>query len=361
MIGERFGNAADAVPGGAVSPRGPALMMQGGGRESRNAWRWMIDAAGHGDLVILTAGSRTEAEKRALGDPDDRRGLDGLACDVAPCGPNGGFNSVQMFRLPKYTHPFAAWTADERSAHAAALAALSHAEAVYFSGGDQNNYFAWPRDIAAAVATMYRERHGVVSGSSAGMAVQGSPGFDFAAANAAGMDTLETPYAAVAPGVDAKEISFTTDLLGLDVMRGVITDTHFHQRDRFGRLVAFLTRTGAPHAIACDEQNAVVVSGGVATLTRDIDKGACFFMTAKATGRNANGSVKSEVAVVRLDQNGQTFDLTGWRAKPSATKGLATPAPPYRVDVDGSRAGTAFYSPSDPYTVGAAHAPAQSK
>jgi cyanophycinase-like exopeptidase len=312
-------------------------MMQGGGPESKRAWKWMIEMAGHGDLVVLTAGSRTQAEKGP-----QEEALDGLACALGTCGAGtkDGFNSVQMFRLPSHKHPAAWWTAEEKEAYAAALAAVGHAEAIYFSGGDQHNYVAWPRPIIDAVRAVYRERHGVLAGSSAGMAIQGSPAFDFAAANDAGVDSIDTDFAAVSPGVDAKEISFTTDFLGADVMKGVVTDTHFHQRDRFGRLVAFLTRLGtakAPHALGCDQDVAVVITKGVATLTRDVEKGGCFFLTSKKLGKNANGSVKSEVEVVRLDENGQAFDLGAWKSKP----GTPAVAAPYRVTVDGAHAGSA--------------------
>jgi len=64
--------------------------------------------------------------------------------------------------------------------------------------------------------------------------------------------------------------------LDTPLLRGVITDTHFAQRDRMGRLVAFLARivedgwAREAYGVAVDEQTAIVVEadGGATVLNQ---------------------------------------------------------------------------------------------
>ena len=65
------------------------------------------------------------------------------------------------------------------------------------------------------------------------------------------------------------EISLTDDLLSLPWMATVLTDTHFFQRDRMGRIMVFLARAtksgwggaAGPLGVAVSEHTAVLVDG----------------------------------------------------------------------------------------------------
>jgi cyanophycinase len=110
------------------------------------------------------------------------------------------------------------------------------AEYVFFAGGDQCNYVKYflHGPIEAAVRSVYA-RGGAVGGTSAGMAIQGGAIYD--ACNDASSQSslaLADPY--------NDEISFTTDFFDWKDLGNVITDTHFAQRDRMGRLFAFIAR-----------------------------------------------------------------------------------------------------------------------
>ena len=88
----------------------------------------------------------------------------------------------------------------------------------------------------------------VVGGSSAGLAVQGQFLFDALRGGVTSEDALKYP-------TDSK-VSLARDFLRVDEpwMHGVITDTHFKQRDRMGRLVTFVARVAQAHWERGDHQ-----------------------------------------------------------------------------------------------------------
>lgn len=137
--------------------------------------------------------------------------------------------------------------------------AVRDAEYVFFAGGDQCNYvkFFLNGPIEEMVRRLY-ERGGAIGGTSAGMAIQGKAIYDACTdASAQSARALADPY--------NDEISFTNDLFDWRDLGNVITDTHFAQRDRMGRLFAFIARqlreSNAADflGIAADERTAVLV------------------------------------------------------------------------------------------------------
>ncbi len=115
--------------------------------------------------------------------------------------------------------------------------AVRDAEIVFFAGGDQCNYVRWIKGTrtAEAVASVYH-RGGAVGGSSAGLAIQGQIVYDSCPDQSAqSKDVLLNPYSI--------DVSLSRDFFHWPPMRGIITDTHFLQRDRMGRLLVFMART----------------------------------------------------------------------------------------------------------------------
>lgn len=114
--------------------------------------------------------------------------------------------------------------------------ALRGAEYVFFAGGDQCNYVRLFNDnqVEVMLRRLYA-RGGAIGGTSAGMAILGKAIYDACNdASSQSKNALADPY--------NDEISFTTDMYDWPLMENVITDTHFAQRDRMGRLFAFLVR-----------------------------------------------------------------------------------------------------------------------
>jgi cyanophycinase len=135
---------------------------------------------------------------------------------------------------------------------------VNRAEIVWFAGGDQCNYIRWIKGtpVHRAVQRVFR-RGGGVGGNSAGLAIQGEIVYDACPdQSAASKDVLLNPFSV--------DVTLSSDFFRWPVMRGIITDTHFHQRDRFGRLAVFLARANATGkrviGVAADEQTSIVVS-----------------------------------------------------------------------------------------------------
>ena len=113
---------------------------------------------------------------------------------------------------------------------------VRNAEVVFFAGGDQCNYVRWIKGTrtADAVKDVYR-RGGAVGGTSAGLAIQGEIAYDACPNQSAqSKDVLLDPY--------HDDVSLSRDFFTWPPMRRVITDTHFNERDRMGRLLVFMSR-----------------------------------------------------------------------------------------------------------------------
>ncbi len=317
VVYPRVGSTEDST----AIPQGPGLLLMGGGTDVDQAFVWMQrtisgGAPGRvGDVVVLRA-SRANAYDAYLY---------GLA----------DFNSAQTIRI---SSPAAA--ADL----AAAAEYVKKAEAVFFAGGDQSDYVRWKQSpLSAAVEQVYA-RGGVVGGTSAGLAIMGQFVFDALAGSPITAEAVANPY--------HSSITFTRDLFAFVHLKNVITDSHFRERDRFGRLSAFMARqiadgaTGGPVlGLGIDEATAVVVDKrGIASVVQQrAGSGAAYFIRGGAARRVAPGQPLAYpgLTVTRLDSPTQSFDLTRWCGN----------GPTYTVAVDG--ANSPPYAPADPYAAAA--------
>jgi cyanophycinase len=114
----------------------------------------------------------------------------------------------------------------------AAAAAVDEADALFIRGGDQAAYlFEWT-DTPLHDALRRAVARGVaIGGSSAGCAVLGERVFDARLASPGPWEALDDPF---------DGLTFTDGWL--DVVPGVITDTHLTERGRMPRLAAFVAR-----------------------------------------------------------------------------------------------------------------------
>jgi len=228
------GQAADTM-----ARAGGGVCLMGGSREPDGAMRWFLRRAGGGDVLVLRAG-----------------GAD-------------GYNDYLYHDLGVPVHSVETIVFHEASAayDPAVHRRIERAEAVWLAGGDQWNYVRYWRGtpIDSLLRDGIRRRNLVIGGTSAGMAVLG--GYYFAARHGTVTDS-----AALADPYDRRVTVDSARFLAPAHLRAVITDTHFAERDRQGRLVAFLARIyadygAAARAIACDERTAVCIDpGGRATV-----------------------------------------------------------------------------------------------
>jgi cyanophycinase len=217
------GEEADAD----VTPTGPAALLMGGSTDVDEALKWWMPYAAGGDVVVLRVS-----------------GADGyndyLYKDIGAC------DSVEtmLVTTPVFAaNAYVAWR-------------IRHAEAIFIAGGDQADYLTLWKDSEVEDALMDAWKRGAaIGGTSAGCAVLGE--LMFAAYNGSvySDEALLDPYNTY--------MTLERDFLALPPVAGVITDSHFRERDRMGRLVGFLGRivqdgwASAPIGVGVDEMTAL--------------------------------------------------------------------------------------------------------
>ncbi|KAF1697608.1 peptidase T [Pseudoxanthomonas daejeonensis] len=209
----------------------PGLLLMGGGDRNFDAMHWFMKKAGNGHIVVLRASQGGEIGEEFFNEI-------------------GGIASVETFVFKDR----------ESASDPAVLAALKRADGIFLAGGDQSRYVRYWRGTPVAEALDAHVRAGKpLAGTSAGLAMQGE--YLYGAMDG-GSQT--TPQALADPLGDGNTIE--TGFLHLDKLKGVITDTHFTERGRLGRLVAFVAKgeslAGRPLiGLGVDEDAAVAVEG----------------------------------------------------------------------------------------------------
>jgi len=220
------GNPNDIV----TNPLGGICLM-GGATEDDNAMKWFLQRANGGDVLVLrTTGSNgyNNYLYSTLGIPVNS--VETIVCNNASA-------SFEPYVIQK----------------------IQQAEAIWFAGGDQWTYISYWRNtpVAYFINEAIQSRNIVIGGTSAGMAIQGK--FYFTAQNGTvtSANALANPYNTA---VTVDSASFINN----NLLANLITDTHFDNPDRRGRLVTFLARIQQNYgisakAIACDEYTAVCI------------------------------------------------------------------------------------------------------
>jgi beta-aspartyl-peptidase (threonine type) len=216
---------------GAATPQPPSfgILMIGGSDWSPPAWRWFLEKAGHGHLVIL----------RASQDGSDGEWI---------FNELGGIASVQTLVFTDRSAAFDPRVED----------ILLNADGVFIAGGDQSNYVRFWKDTPVEAALNAHAAQGrPLGGTSAGLAILGGAGYGAMAEYA-----VDSPTALADPFGEG--VTLVRDFLDLPFLEHVITDTHFSERGRLGRLIAFIAQsraTGDPQAvgIGIDEDSALAI------------------------------------------------------------------------------------------------------
>lgn len=208
----------------------PGLLLMGGGREIEAAFKWFAAQAGHGHIVIL----------RASGDDALQNWI---YRDV------GGVASVQTLifhsRAP---------ASDPR-----VLAMIEHADGIFIAGGDQANYVRFWKGTPLNELLNAQLRAGKpIGGTSAGLAILGQWGYGaLDGGSITSNDALRDPAGPAVTLVD--------HFIASPLLQGTITDTHFVQRKRLGRLLVFVARavkdhhTAAVTGLGVDQDSALLV------------------------------------------------------------------------------------------------------
>lgn len=275
------------APRAAHTELGLALM--GGGGSVDEAFRFIARRAGGGHIVVLGA----------AGDPgfDASDGKYGLGF-AQRWGPVVSAETI-IFH-------------DRRAAFdPRVIAVLRGADGIFLMGGDQANYIRYWKGTPVQQMLDAHVRAGrPIGGSSAGLAILGQ--YSYGALDGGSMESRTALADPFDPGV-----TLEADFLHLPWMEGVVTDTHFSQRCRLGRLSAFVARLGADHpaqailGIGVDERTALLVDAdGIGRIAAGSSGSAWLLMPGKPARTLIKGQPLSieDLRVLRVDQGG-SIDL----------------------------------------------------
>jgi cyanophycinase len=269
-----------------VHPRGGA-MLEGGGSDRWPAWEWFLQQADYGDIVIVCASCGNIYNQYVLNIHD--------------------VDSVQTLKLTK----------PEAASDPLVLQSITGADGIFFAGGDQSDYVrVWKDSPVEDAINAVIARSGAIGGISAGLAILGQ--FLFAAEK----DTIQSGQAMA--DCYAKKITLERDMLDDPLLTSVITDTHFTQRERMGRLLTFMSRiiidgwSSTVKGIGVDQDAAALVtSEGVATV---VGQGNVSFMKMRAADvvSCAPGEPpETRFLNVHVVHVGSTFDIATWSGDPN--------------------------------------------
>ena len=235
------GDPADVV---RTTIGGTAII--GGGTDVDEVFEWMINKTDGGDFVVIRAS-----------------GTDAYNSYIYDLGP---INSVETLLINSRT--LANDPAVEKT--------LLDAEAIFISGGDQANYVNFWKNTKVHHALNYLRnvKQIPIGGTSAGCAILGGVYFG------ALQGTITSPEALSDPYIDLLTLGFN-DFLDQPYLANVITDSHFDNRNRHGRLTTFLARMSQdkgmlPRGIGLDESAGVCIeSNGIGKV---YGTGAAYFL-----------------------------------------------------------------------------------
>lgn len=263
-------------------PRFVAILLGGHG-DVDAATKIFCKASGGGPIIVLTASGEDEMNsyfhRLCLG------------------------NSVTSFQIMSVDA-----ARDPRVADA-----LRSAHAIYITGGDQSNYVKyWPGTPTLEELNSAVSRGVPIAGLSAGLAVLGEYSFSSLIDTINSTEALTDPY--------NPQMTLERQFLNVPPLRGILADSHFSQRQRLGRTIAFLSRLSAdgwatsPRAIGVDETTAVVVdSSGIA---RVLGKNSASFISLSSRPEQCAPHKPLTVRSVEIYKipagSAATFNLRSW-------------------------------------------------
>jgi cyanophycinase len=292
--------------------------LAGGGEDDRwsEGWRHMLLKANGGDVLVIRA--------------DDRRG--GYEDWI--------FNDTEKHGFPKVNSVRTLVLNKADDGHQADVTRVIHnAEMIFFAGGDQSEYIRLIKGTPMESALNYvlHVKKVPFGGTSAGMAILGD--IDFRARYSAppkedemvtSQDVIKDPT--------GRFVDMDRGFITPEFMERVITDTHFSQRQRQGRLVGFMAKavynnygnvnTLNIRGIAADEETAVCF--GKSGQARVFGTNSIYFLAGNAPieriqpGSSLDWYGNREAIRVYAIHGSQSssarFDLTTWSGTGGETR-----------------------------------------
>lgn len=213
-------------------------VLMGGGKDVDMAFKEMIKKSGGGDFVILRVS-----------------GADGYNPYVYT--QLGGVNSVETLMIDS----------KEKANCPEIEQKIINAEAVFISGGDQSKYYTYWNNskVKDALNFLINTKKVPLGGTSAGLAILGETVYTAENASVDSEESLRNPL--------TERITLKKDFLTIPLLKNTITDTHFAQRNRQGRLISFMANS------IKNEINPVNVKG------IGVDEGTAYVLDSNGIGK----------------------------------------------------------------------------
>lgn len=194
-------------PKDVQTPTTPGLLLMGGSTDVKEAITWFLQRSGGGDVVVIRSSGAD--------------GYNQYMFDLVPV------NSVETIII----------NSKAKAMQDSIVAKIRAAEALFIAGGDQWNYVNYWKSTPTEDAINYllNTKKVPVGGTSAGLAILGSAYFSAQNDGITTAEALANPY-------DKKMALGQNDFLKIPYLKNVITDSHYTQRGRQGRHIAFMAR-----------------------------------------------------------------------------------------------------------------------
>ncbi len=265
-----------------VKPTSPSLVLMGGGTDVDEAFKWMIERSGGGDFVIIRA-----------------RGTDAYNQYIYELGK---VDSVETLIIKSKLQAQDSFLVNK----------IKNAEALFIAGGDQSHYVKYWKGTPVENALHYLRDKGVpIGGTSAGLAILGEFLFSAKKGTVYSSEALSDPY--------NKYIILERDFLRLPYMDKAITDSHFAQRDRMGRIITFMARiitdgwASEVKGIGIDEATALLIDEKGLAIVKG--RGSVYFLRNPGPPQRCiaqNPLTFLDIPVCKVSESG-SFDLATWR------------------------------------------------
>lgn len=231
-------------------------VLMGGGLDVKDAFSWMIAKMAQcadgsvgvpGNFVVIRAG----------GNPS----YDSFIAKLGPVA------SVVTLVVPNRE------TALDPANVAVFATYIQNAGAIWLTGGDQGDYYTyWKGTPLESLLSDQAKRFGIpIGGTSAGMMILSQLNYVAIPVSVESADALLDPYKAWQPPQEAP-LDLVMDFWSnqqppFSPLLSTVTDSHFHNRDRMGRLISFLGRSivegkvdsANARAIGVDQETALLM------------------------------------------------------------------------------------------------------
>lgn len=265
------------------------FVLMGGGKDVDQAFKEMIKNSGGGDFVVIRSS-----------------GADGYNPYIY--SELGGVDSIETLIIDS----------KEKAECPETFEKIKNAEALFIAGGDQSKYYTFWKNskVEQALNYLVNDKKITIGGTSAGLAILGEIVYTAENASVDSKEVLKNPL--------TDRITLKNDFLEIPILKDVITDTHFNQRNRQGRLIGFmanalknnLSNENKLKAIGVDENTAVFLNSNGIGKVFGSNYAWFFRQSSKPQSYVPFNWQKSPVKTIKLkgsELGENSFDINLWK------------------------------------------------